>query len=337
MGDPGEESPKGRLHPPDGSDPKAGTLDATVVICAYTLDRWDDLKAAVSSVQRQIPGPREILVVIDHNSELLEAARGIADVRVVANRDAQGLSGARNTGVQDAVGEVTVFLDDDAVAAPDWLGSLCAPIVSGEAEVTGGRADAVFDDGRPGWFPEEFDWVVGCTYRGHLQEQGEIRNPIGCNMAFRARALEAAGPFRTDMGRIGGRPLGCEETELCIRLQQARPAARIVYVPSAVVTQRVPPPRATFRYFLQRCYSEGLSKAVVARFVGDRAALASERSYTRSTLPAGVVSGLVDTLRRHDPHGLTRSGAIIIGLGATGVGFLRGRAANLLDARGGHS
>ena len=41
--------------------------DISVVICAYTEDRWDDLVAAVASVQGQSESPREIVVVVDHN------------------------------------------------------------------------------------------------------------------------------------------------------------------------------------------------------------------------------------------------------------------------------
>jgi hypothetical protein len=47
------------------------TLDVSVVICAYTEDRWADLVAAVASVQRQMPLLGEIIVVIDHNPDLL--------------------------------------------------------------------------------------------------------------------------------------------------------------------------------------------------------------------------------------------------------------------------
>jgi hypothetical protein len=41
--------------------------DISVVICAYTEERWEQLKRAVASLQHQSITPREILVVIDHN------------------------------------------------------------------------------------------------------------------------------------------------------------------------------------------------------------------------------------------------------------------------------
>lgn len=70
----------------------------SVIVCAYTEDRWDDLVASVESV-RGLPESPEVLLVIDHNDGLL--ARSLdrwSDVVVAANESRQGLSGARNTG-----------------------------------------------------------------------------------------------------------------------------------------------------------------------------------------------------------------------------------------------
>lgn len=47
----------------------------SVVICAYTLERWSQLSAAVSSALTQSIRPHEVLLVIDHNDELLQRAR----------------------------------------------------------------------------------------------------------------------------------------------------------------------------------------------------------------------------------------------------------------------
>jgi glycosyltransferase involved in cell wall biosynthesis len=299
--------------------------DISVIICAYTEARWDDLVTAVESVQGQSVPPGEIIIVIDHNPGLLERVRAhIPGVVVVENRESRGLSGARNSGIAVAQGEVIAFLDEDAVAAPDWLEQLSAgykdPLVLG----VGGAIEPMWLDGRPNWFPEEFNWVVGCTYRGMPWTTAPVRNLIGCNMSFRRRVFEAISGFRSGIGRVGIRPVGCEETEFCIRAGQRWPQGVLLYEPRARVHHRVPTSRARWSYFRSRCYAEGLSKALVSRFVGARDGLASERTYTWRTLPHGVIRGLIDTLLRRDPAGLARAAAIIAGLAVTTAGYLAG-------------
>jgi hypothetical protein len=95
------------------------------------------------------------------------------------------------------------------------------------------------------------------------------------------------------------------------------------------VHHRVPAQRATWRYFRSRCYSEGLSKAQVSDRVGAGEGLATERGYATRTLPAGVVRGLADAITRRRPGGLGRAVAIVLGLGITGAGYVRGRLAGL--------
>ena len=89
----------------------------SVIVCAYTAERWDDTMRAVASVQAQKPAAKEIILVIDHNPELLaQLIEALPGVRVVPNTCERGSSGARNTGVALAAGKFVAFLDDDAVA-----------------------------------------------------------------------------------------------------------------------------------------------------------------------------------------------------------------------------
>src|SRR5438477_11309742 len=96
--------------------------DISVIICAYTEARWDALLAAVDSVQHQTLPPREIIIVIDRNPNLLRRVQeNLSGVIAIENSKAKGASGSRNTGGLVAQGEVLAFLDDDAIAQPDWI------------------------------------------------------------------------------------------------------------------------------------------------------------------------------------------------------------------------
>lgn len=146
-------------------------------------------------------------------------------------------------------------------------------------------------------------------------------------MCLRRDALVQAGAFNTALGRLCALPIGCEETELCIRIRQRHPRSLFLHEPAAVVLHDVPPERARWRYFLARCFHEGRSKAVMARLVGSRDGLRTERAYTGRILPRGVRRNLGQLARGRDPAGAGgRLLAIAAGLGVTALGYLRGRA-----------
>ncbi|GAA3369475.1 glycosyltransferase family 2 protein [Streptomyces sannanensis] len=303
--------------------------DISVVICVYTEDRWEDILAAVSSVRQQSLPALETLLIVDHNPALLERLgkefRETGEVRVLANAGPRGLSAGRNTGIAAARGEIVAFLDDDAVAERDWLRHFDGGYDDPRVMAVGGRTMPAWASGRrPVWFPEEFDWVVGCTYKGLPPGRVRVRNVLGGNASFRKSVFEAAGGFATGIGRDGDkRPLGCEETELCIRLSAALPQAVLLIDDRAVIHHRVPAARERFGYFRTRAYAEGLSKALVARSVGAGRGLESERRYTTRVLPAGVARGLRDALLGR-PGGAGRAGAIVAGVAAAAGGYVLG-------------
>jgi glucosyl-dolichyl phosphate glucuronosyltransferase len=299
-------------------------LDASIIICAYTEKRWDDLVAAVESVQQQ--NAREIVVVVDHNPALLARVQAyFPDVIGIENSEPQGLSGARNSGVAIAQGTLIAFLDDDAMAEPDWLARLCSCCADPQVMGTGGTVEPYWLSKQPKWFPEEFYWTLGCTYQERPEKPVVVRNPFGGCTCYRRELFEAVGGFRSGIGRdSSARPMGGEETELCIRARQYWPEKIFLYEPEAIIHHRIPAVRATWRYFRVRCYAEGLSKAVVAQYVGAKDGLSSERSYIVSNLVCGVTHGLRDTFVQHDIAGIARAGAIVVGLTTTMMGYLVG-------------
>jgi len=309
-------------------EPDAGVAEAprpltiSVVICTYSADRWDDLAAAVASIESQTLAPDELILVIDHNPRLAERVRlRFRSARVVENEAERGLSGARNAGSRAAGGELVAFLDDDAVAAPDWLERLVAAYRPGVLGV-GGAADPAWPSARPRWFPAEFDWVVGCTYRGLPEAAAPVRNMIGAGMSLRRDVLRGVGEFESGIGRVGKLPVGCEETDLCIRAGARFEGGAFLFEPRARVSHMVTPARASVRYFAARCFAEGRSKALVARRNGPARGLSSERSYSLRILPRGLARGIADAVVRRDPFGAARALAIVAGLSITTAGYL---------------
>jgi glycosyltransferase involved in cell wall biosynthesis len=309
---------------------------ASVAICAYSTARWADLQLSVRSVVDQLRPGDECVVVIDHNEELLAMAVAVLSrhsaVRIVASSGERGLSGARNTAIAESRGDVVAFLDDDAAAGEGWLLQMVEALAEDDVLGVGTAAIPRWPaQARPGWFPPEFDWVIGCSYRGLPTERAHVRNVIGVAMAFRREVFDLAGTFSTDVGRVGLAPTGCEETELCIRLRQARPSSLITYLPDVTVSHRVTTDRVRLGYFFRRCLGEGRSKARVSRLVGAGDALMSERSYVRSVLPKAMLRELRRALRG-DIAGLGAATMIVLGVLLAGSGYVAVRAIGIADA-----
>ena len=300
---------------------------ASVIVCCYSDVRFDDLCQSLNSILSQSGPDDTVLAVVDHNERLMarvEAA--FPDVRVVANGGPRGLSGARNAGIAASTGALVIFLDDDAEAEPEMMATMKRVVAEDDGVVgVAGHVEPDWIGGRPAWFPSEFLWVVGCTYQG--LEPGPVRNVIGAAMAVRRLAFDTVGGFVDGLGRgESNLPLGCEETEFCIRATGRMAGTQFVYVTDASCRHKVPASRVTMRYLAKRCYAEGISKASLSAHAITADKLTTERRYVTTVLPRGVARGIQDGLLRLDPYGLARAFAIVLGLGCTVTGYLVGTA-----------
>ena len=296
----------------------------SVVICAYTVARWRELRRAVESILEQSEPPKELVIVVDYDGELLDRARAaFPEAVVTANQQPPGIAGARNSGVAASTGAVVAFLDDDAEAFPTWIEELKRAYATGAWLGVGGSIVPTWPAGRPRWFPAEFDWVVGCSYAGMPTEAGVVRNLIGANMSVRRDVLEAVGGFRQELGRL-------EETEFCIRANEVFPDRGWLYWPSACVKHNILRERTQLGFFLRRCFNEGFAKASMIRLTGSKTGLRSERNYVLRALPAGLSREMHRAIGG-DASGLARSAAILVGLLLTLTGFLRGKGVGVLS------
>ena len=300
------------------------TSDATVVIATYDMKRWSQLKSAVESLLSDTDLPGGVVISVDQNRELHGKIRATwPQITTVLNSDRRGVSTTRNIGTGSVETPFIVFLDDDIQVYPGWLSRLLEPFADPTVVGTGGGVVAGWETGRPSWFPAEFDWVVGASYRGMPVSRSVIRNVWAENMAVRAEVFRAVGGFRSDFGKVGDRS-NPEDTDLCIRMGASSPTAKWIYVPEAVVQHHVPASRSKWSYFLRRTYLEGSGKLEMARLLGRQEKLQSERDYLRRTLPSGIFAGLWAAARHGDVSGLLKSGAIVAGVASTGIGVISG-------------
>jgi GT2 family glycosyltransferase len=271
--------------------------------------------------------PDEIVVVVDQNPSLrVELSSALPGCVRLLETARPGLSEARNVGIRECNTDVVAFVDDDATVEPDWLASLLSEFdADGEAVGVGGAVLPRWGAARR-WLCDELLWVVGCTYRGHREDPGPIRNPIGCNMAFRLDALTRVGGFATQFGKRGNALETCDETELSLRIERTYGPGRIRFAPCARVRHFVPVERISWRLLLRRSVSEGLSKGRIHRLYR-RPALSPERDYARRLVIEAVPRMLVGGVFRREGQLVAGAAAVLLSLLVTGTAFVIGAAA----------
>jgi len=256
----------------------------SVIIAAHDQARLPLIMEGLAALLSQSQRPDKIVLVVDHNKELFDTLTTAAvdpsdevSIVVVENHLTNGCSPSRNSGVKSAGGDIVIFLDDDAIPEPTWLEQLLVPFDDPTVAVVGGRLVPRWEDAQPSWWPESFNWTVGCTYPGMSKTPVDVRNVFGASLAVRRDVFDLLGGFGIGIGRLGDNGAGCEETEFSILAR--RRGGRSVYTPYAVANHFVPARRGTVRHFLRRCWGEGKSKALVAQRVGADDATETERSH----------------------------------------------------------
>jgi GT2 family glycosyltransferase len=299
-------------------------LSAAVVVCTASAEREVLLRACVRSLIAGTRTPDEVLVVVDGNPALeASVAAWLPPGVQLLRTEHRGNSEARNVGLRAASADVVAFVDDDATVEAGWLAALIEPFEDSSHVLGAGGAVLPRWEADRRWLPDELLWTVGCTYRGHREDVGPLRNPIGCNMAFRRHELVSAGGFATEFGKRGNALVICDETELSLRLTRAHGPGRIQYVPSARVHHFVPASRIGWKVLALRCTSEGLSKGRIQRMYPG-AALSAERGYVARLVSEAIPRLLLGGVARRDARSLQAAAAILFSLCVSGAAFVAG-------------
>jgi glucosyl-dolichyl phosphate glucuronosyltransferase len=303
-------------------EPTQHQLTSSVIICCYNKDRIKWVCEAVDSVLKQSVKPNEIVVVYDDNPGVKDA---LVDqlptaVKILPNKYQRGLSQARNTGLESSTTDISIFLDDDAKASPDWvmyiLASFTTPFVVG----VGGKAvpEWVGTGKRPVWFPEELDWTVGCTHTTFGNETKKVRNVFGCNMAFRRTNLVDISGFDF---RLGG-PISGDDTDICLRITEKDPRYCIMYEPKALIYHKVAPNRQTLKHIAYNSWIQGIGKATTRRIHKvDRRVLASEKGYLKELILKFYPKQLARLLKE-PAYALRSMLAVSISILSIGTGYI---------------
>ncbi|MGH7041789.1 MAG: glycosyltransferase family 2 protein, partial [Acetobacteraceae bacterium] len=247
-------------------------------VCICTHNRPGDVRLCLDALRAQtVPADRWEILVIDSASA---PAQALALARVVAGfgaarlvrLDRPGLSLARNAGAAAARTPWIAYLDDDAVAAPDWVEHALA-VLAGPAPpvLLGGRVLPAWQAPLPAWWPAGLRGALSIV---EVEGAGAYRRPglpaglepCGANLLVHVPTLRAAGGFSPVIGRRGAALLSDEEVHLAWRLQAAGHAIR--YDSRLVVHHRIPSARLTPGWLLARLHGQGMSVVLTRRLLG---------------------------------------------------------------------
>jgi len=245
----------------------------SIIMTSYTLDRLNDIKQLLDSIEVQTYKNIEVLVVTERSLELTESIKayinekGYPSIEILQNEGEWGASSSRNLGIKHASGDIVAFVDDDALLLPGWAEET-AKTYAGDSSIIGltGPILPLWDKRSMSWFPREFYWIFSCTYRDWT-EKTEVRNGYGTNISFRRETFDLCGLFKASLGAKGGgesgkHELGGEETDFSLRVTR-KTGKRIVYDPQVKVRHRVYGYRLTTNFIVKRAYWEGCTKAML--------------------------------------------------------------------------
>lgn len=237
-------------------------LNVSVVICTYR--RPEMLRDAVSSLF-YLATHDELkyeVIVIDNDPD--KSAFGVVSqmpvnpdvpVRYVSH-PVEGLSHARNRGIEEATGDMIAFLDDDVIVDKDWLSSMTKCMADRNADCVGGRT-LIKWEGRP-------DPVLSRYVHDPGTEDFEFLGPVlpsGVNCIFKRDLFDEGLRFYARLGRVGQNLISGEDTEAFRRM--LRNGKRIWYCATAVVHHRAAGERLKEVYYIRRDYWFGISSAVI--------------------------------------------------------------------------
>ncbi|MBD2313616.1 glycosyltransferase family 2 protein [Desertifilum sp. FACHB-1129] len=248
------------------------TPQISAIICTHNRDSY--LGAAIDSLLAQEFPHFEVIVVdnasSDRTAEVIAERASHPRLKSVYE-PVTGLSIARNTGANHAQGEILAYLDDDAIATPQWLSILYAAYQAEEKlAIAGGKVTLIWPEGitAPPWLSGSLAGNLGAYDLGDrpVSIENPGLTPRGLNYSIRRSFLEQIGGFDPNLGRVGKKLLSNEElmmTELALKL-----GWQVLYLPEALVAHNVAPERVNRQWFLSRSWWQGISECYREELAG---------------------------------------------------------------------
>lgn len=275
----------------------------SVIICSY--NRQDYIIAALESLYEQtLLKSRYEVIVVDNNSQdqtsalVKEYIRTHTDLNIIYKLETQqGASFARNTGAALANADLLVFMDDDAIAEPDYLENILKfykehPFVSG----LGGRIIPKYIPNEPEWMSHFVSSLVGnFDYSKEVEQFKPGKYPLESNMIIRKKDFDLVNGFNTELPGVKGTlRIGGEGKDFFLKLQKAEKI--IFYDPSVIVHHVVEVKKLTSEYMYRVASGIGRGERVRTKAISQWRFIKKIVEYLYK-LAGSVVLGLLYALK----------------------------------------
>lgn len=241
----------------------------SIVICTHNPS-WDILRRCLAalSAQQNVPGQTELIVIDNASSPPVTLPTDftlppvIDSVRIVVEQKL-GLTPARHRGLQEARGEVVVFVDDDNFLDPHYIATVAEFFQQNpKAGAAGGRCLGTFDNPPPPWFGmvEEYLAISDQGDQPMCVKDSPWWTPVGAGLAVRRIPTLAVfeRPFLL-VDRQGKSLSSGGDTEMCCRLCLS--GYELWYVPGLKLRHFIPERRLEHAYLLRLVDGIGHSQA----------------------------------------------------------------------------
>jgi glucosyl-dolichyl phosphate glucuronosyltransferase len=215
-------------------------IKISVVICTYNRAAY--IQDAMNSLYHQTIQKQQYEIIVVNNNSTDNTVQ-VCEEWILEHPDAQyvfyneakqGASFARNTGAALAKGNLLCFMDDDAIAEPDYLERIIRFFDEHpDAGGLGGRIIPKYIPAEPKWMSYYVSSMVGnFDYSATVAIFSPNKYPLESNMIIRKIDFDTIQGFNVDLpGVVGTLRIGGEGKDFFFRLKAL---GRVVYYDPAI-------------------------------------------------------------------------------------------------------
>jgi len=231
----------------------------SVIVCTHNRSAY--LQKAVLSLMKQSLPMKDYEIIVVDNASTDNTKESVDNSVIYMYESRLGLSHARNTGLSIALGKYVAYLDDDAIASPDWLENILKVFAKTDSGAIGGRVLPIWESARPSWLADNMLSSLSLLDSKEKMNCSNDSLLFGVNIAFQTKLLKDIGGFDTSLGRVGDKLVGDEETLVQRKLLDL--GYSCLYHPDLCVYHHVSPERLNKNWFIKRSFWGGVSSAAV--------------------------------------------------------------------------